>query len=50
MLDWEGRVKGAFKLDAYLLGIAVSPDGRTVYGARAEPSPAIVRYRLPDVP
>ena len=28
----------------------MTPDGRTVYGARVEPTPAIVRYRLPDVP
>jgi hypothetical protein len=36
-----------FKLDAYAIGIAVDPEGSTLYASRLYPTPAILRYRLP---
>jgi hypothetical protein len=45
--DWEGRLRRVFKLDAYAIGIAVDPEGRTLYVSRLYPTPAILRYRLP---
>lgn len=45
--DWEGRLRRVFKLDAYANGIAVDPEGRTLYVSRLYPTPAILRYSLP---
>jgi TolB-like 6-blade propeller-like len=45
--DWEGRLRRVFKLDAYAIGIAVDPEGSTLYASRLYPTPAILRYRLP---
>ncbi|SOD02973.1 TolB-like 6-blade propeller-like [bacterium JGI 053] len=45
--DWEGRLRRVFKLDAYAIGIAVDPEGTTLYASRLYPTPAILRYRLP---
>jgi hypothetical protein len=45
--DWEGRLQRVFKLDAYAIGIAVDPEGTTLYASRLYPTPAILRYRLP---
>jgi hypothetical protein len=45
--DWEGRLRRVFKLDAYAIGIAVDPEGSTLYVSRIYPTPAILRYRLP---
>jgi hypothetical protein len=46
--DWEGKLRRVFKLDAYAIGIAVDPEGKTLYVSRLYPTPAILRYRLPD--
>jgi hypothetical protein len=45
--DWDGRLRRVFKLDAYAIGIAVDPEGSTLYVSRLYPTPAILRYRLP---
>src|SRR6202008_3108331 len=45
--DWEGKLRRVFKLDAYAIGIAVDPEGRTLYASRLYPTPAILRYELP---
>ena len=45
--DWEGKLRRVFKLDAYAIGIAVDPEGSTLYVSRLYPTPAILRYTLP---
>jgi hypothetical protein len=47
--DWDGKLRRIFKLDAYAIGIAVDPAGKTLYAARLYPTPAILRYTLPPV-
>jgi hypothetical protein len=49
VFDWDGTLRRVFKLDQWTLAIAVSPDGRTLYGVRHDPAPAVVRWRLPAV-
>jgi hypothetical protein len=45
--DWDGKLRRVFKLDAYAIGIAVDPEGKTLYVSRLYPTPAILRYSLP---
>ena len=47
--DWNGTYREAYRLDSDVLAIAASTEGEFVYGVRHEPTPAVVRYRLPDV-
>ena len=46
--DWMGNQKAVFNLDQDLLMIAVSPDGRTVYGLGENSVPTVFRYTLPN--
>jgi hypothetical protein len=50
VFDWTGTLRQVLELDEPALSLAVEPDGRTLYTVRHEPAPAVVRYRLPDVP
>jgi hypothetical protein len=47
VFDWDGRLRARYALDALALGIAVAPDGRTLYAIRHDPEPAVLRYPLP---
>lgn len=47
VFTWEGRFIREFVLDQGVLGIAVSPDGTTLFGATEEPFPAVVLWNLP---
>lgn len=48
VFDWDGELVRILKLDAYLLGIAVDPEGTTLYGTRLYPEPAVLRIPLPS--
>lgn len=45
--DWDGALTRVFKLDAYLIGIAVDPQGTALYATRLYPTPAVLRIPLP---
>jgi len=47
--DWQGTFREAYRLDSDVLAIAASADGEFVYAVRHEPTPAVVRFRLPGV-
>lgn len=47
VFSWDGAFRRALKLDAGMLAVAVDPAGMILYGARINPTPAIVRYSLP---
>jgi len=44
VFDWSGTLRDVLRLDADLLTLAV--DGRTLYGVRHDPEPAVVAFRL----
>ena len=44
--DWQGELKRVYRLDSDVIAIAVSPDGKRLYGARHEPEPGIVVFVL----
>ncbi|HYW06969.1 MAG TPA: BF3164 family lipoprotein [Longimicrobium sp.] len=46
VFDWDGTLREVLRLDADLLTLAVARDGRTLYGVRHDPEPAVVAYRL----
>lgn len=45
--DWKGELVRVLKLDRDLLSIALSPDGRRLYGAAHAPEPAILQFDVP---
>jgi hypothetical protein len=46
VFTWDGRLVGDVALNTYALGIAVSPDGATLYASQHYPDLAIVQYDL----
>lgn len=50
VFDWGGRFVGVLALEVPVTAIALSPKGDYLYGARWEPSPAVVRFALPGDP
>lgn len=46
VFDWDGTLRDVLRTDSPLIAVAVTPDGRTLYGIRHEPVPAIVTYSL----
>jgi hypothetical protein len=48
VFDWQGVLKGAYRLDSDLIAIAVDRDESAVYGVRHDPVPAVVRFALPQ--
>jgi hypothetical protein len=44
--DWQGELKRVYRLDSAVLTIALSPDGKRLYGTRHEPEPGIVVFPL----
>ena len=47
VFDWQGELKGVYRLDSEAISIAVDPAGGALYAIRHAPSPAIVRYPIP---
>lgn len=47
VFTWEGRFVSELNLDRSVETIAVSADGRTLYGSIDEPYPAIAAWRVP---
>lgn len=46
VFDWDGRLVDIWELDARLIALAVTPDGRRLYGIRHHPAPAVLSYAL----
>lgn len=46
VLDWEGRFIASWILDASVQAIAVDSSGSSLYAARMDPYPAILRYHI----
>lgn len=46
VFDWQGELKRVYRLDSAVLTIALSPDGKRLYGTRHEPEPGIVVFSL----
>lgn len=46
VFDWEGRLLDIWELDARLIAMAITPDGRHLYGVRHDPLPAVLAYPL----
>ena len=44
--DWQGELKRVYELDSDVVAIALSPDGKRLYGIGEEPEPAIVVFSL----
>jgi hypothetical protein len=47
VFDWDGTLRRVLPLSFPSLAIAVDPGGRTLYAARENPVPAVLRYPLP---
>ncbi|MBE0594005.1 MAG: hypothetical protein IH616_16550 [Gemmatimonadales bacterium] len=47
VFDWQGALKGAYRLDSDVIAIAVAQDESAIYGVRHLPVPAVVRFALP---
>lgn len=46
VFDWTGRLRQVLELDVPILALAVTEDGRTLYGIRHDPVPGIVVFEL----
>lgn len=46
VFDWDGHLVDVWQLDSRLIAVAVTPDGRELYGVRHVPVPAVVHYPL----
>jgi hypothetical protein len=44
--DWEGKLLRVLELDAAIISLALSPDGRRMYGAAHDPEPVIMVFDL----
>ena len=47
VFGWDGRLKRSIPLDANVSRIAVDSAAAELYAVRSEPTPAVLRYRLP---
>lgn len=43
VFDWQGRLRSVYELPEAVVAIALAPDGQSLFGARWEPTPAVVR-------
>lgn len=48
VFDWEGNFQRALELDTDVLALDLPVDEMALYAIRHDPSPAIVRFSLPD--
>lgn len=47
VFDWSGALRRILPLDHLALALSVSPDERTLYTVRHEPTPAVLQHALP---
>lgn len=48
VFDWSGTLQRILPLDHLALALSVSPDERTLYTLRHEPTPAVLQHALPQ--